>query len=967
MFEKFTEGAIKVIMLSQEEARRMGHNFVGTEQLLLGVIGQRHGLGAKALKKVRVTLKKARKEIELYIGRGTGFVASEIPFTPRAKRVLEMAVHEGKDLGQNFVGTEHILLALIAESDGVAMRTLDKLNVDIPRLRNLVLALIEETQEEILRPLTQAEKFLLERDKKGIGTPTLDEYAENITKEAMEGRLDPVIGREKEIDDVIAVLARRGKNNPVLIGEPGVGKTAVAEGLAQLLLTSDAPEFLEGSVIMALDIGSILAGTKYRGEFEDRLKRIIEEAQNDPSIIIVIDEIHTLVGAGAAEGAVDAANILKPALARGKFRCIGATTKEEYKKYIERDAALERRFQPVAVEEPSTSVAIEIVKGVRSKFEEHHALGYHDKALSQSVILSDQYIADRFLPDKALDVLDEAGARVRLQNRQLPLGLKLLLHELQETIRERGEALYDHDFDAARQLIEHEQEVRSHIRILQQSAVRNKVRGVRRQHIDMVTEHDVADVVAGWTGIPVTKITGPESERLLKMEEIIHERIIGQKHAVTAVSKAIRRARVGLRDPRRPIASFIFAGPTGVGKTELTKALAEYMFSGDDSMIRLDMSEYMEKHTVAKLIGSPPGYVGYNEGGLLTEAVRDQPYSIVLFDEVEKAHPDVFNLLLQVLDDGRLTDSKGRVIDFTNTLVIMTTNLGSKIIERESGIKPKSEMPKRGAQVTPHPVLNWEPEQEPIKDPELFERVSELVNDELKNFFRPEFLNRIDEIIVFNHLTRYDIWQICQLMVKQIEDRLDERKIKLIVELSVRAFLADEGYDPIYGARPLRRAIMSYLEDALVDECLSTTLYPNTKLIVDRKKVPGSIFNYTNELEVRVDFTDVDPSFFDDKDPKQIVSDNKNVTLKIPTISESDQTSTSTSSETSSSEDKASKTIIVKSEATLSIDKSQESATGELEKSSAREQEKKRNAFQKLTDGFQRVRNLANRRRKNGK
>jgi len=889
MFEKFTEGAIKVIMLSQEEARRMGHNFVGTEQLLLGVIGQRHGLGAKALKKVRVTLKKARKEIELYIGRGTGFVASEIPFTPRAKRVLEMAVHEGKDLGQNFVGTEHILLALIAESDGVAMRTLDKLNVDIPRLRNLVLALIEETQEEILRPLTQAEKFLLEREKKGIGTPTLDEFAENITKEAMEGRLDPVIGREKEIDDVIAVLARRGKNNPVLIGEPGVGKTAVAEGLAQLLLTSDAPDFLEGSVIMALDIGSILAGTKYRGEFEDRLKRIIEEAQNDSSIIIVIDEIHTLVGAGAAEGAVDAANILKPALARGKFRCIGATTKEEYRKYIERDAALERRFQPVLVEEPSISVAIEIVKGVRPKFEEHHALGFHDKALSQAVILADQYIADRYLPDKALDVLDEAGSRVRLQNRQLPLGFKLLLNELQETIREKGEALYDHDFEAATQLIEHEQEVRSHIRILQQSAIRNRVRGVKRQHIDMVTEHDVADVVSRWTGIPVTKITGPESERLLKMEEIIHKRIIGQKHAVSAVSKAIRRARVGLRDPRRPIASFIFAGPTGVGKTELTKALAEYMFSGEDSMIRLDMSEYMEKHTVAKLIGSPPGYVGYNEGGLLTEAVREKPYSLVLFDEVEKAHPDVFNLLLQVLDDGRLTDSKGRVIDFTNTLVIMTTNLGSKIIESESGIKPKSELPKNKTQILPDPVLNWEPEQEPIKDPEIFERVTQLVNEELKNFFRPEFLNRIDEIIVFNHLTRYDIWQICLLLVEQIEARLEEKEIKLEVDLAVKAFLADEGYDPIYGARPLRRSIMSYLEDALAEKCLSQVIYPKTKLVVNRKKAPGSIFNYINELEVDVDYTEVDPKFFNKKKPKEEESDGQQLPAesigKKPTIS----------------------------------------------------------------------------------
>ena len=870
MFEKFTEGAIKVIMLSQEEARRMGHNFVGTEQLLLGVIGQRHGIGARALKKMKVTLKKARKEIELYIGRGTGFVASEIPFTPRAKRVLEMAVHESKDLSQNFVGTEHILLALIAESDGVAMRTLDKLNIDIQKLRSLIFAYIEETQEEILRPLTQAEKFLLERDKKGSPTPTLDEYAENVTKEAIDGNLDPVIGREKEIDDVIAVLARRTKNNPVLIGEPGVGKTAVAEGLAQLILTEKVPDFLDGSLIMALDLGSILAGTKYRGEFEERLKRIVEEAQNDSAVIIVIDEIHTLVGAGAAEGAVDAANILKPALARGKFRCIGATTNDEYRKYIERDPALERRFQPVHVEEPSVGTTIEILRGLRSKFEQHHTLSYHDKALEQAAILSDKYVADRYLPDKAIDVLDEAGARVRLENRRLPLGLRSLMHELQETIKDKEDCIKEHDFEAAKQLLDHEMEVRTHIRIMKQSALTSEARGFSRRDVDMVTENDVADVVSNWTGIPVAKITGSESARLLKMEDTLHERIIGQKHAVVAVSKAIRRARVGLRNPNRPIASFIFAGPTGVGKTELTKTLSEYMFGTEESMIRLDMSEYMEKHTVAKLIGSPPGYVGYNEGGQLTEAVRSKPYSVVLLDEVEKAHPDVFNLLLQILDDGRLTDSKGRVIDFTNTLIIMTTNLGAKIIERESGIKAKSEQGEGGFKITPDAVIGWQPAPEPIKDPEIFERVTRLVNDELKNFFRPEFLNRIDEIIVFNHLTRIDIWEICELMIKSVQNRLKDKGINLIVELSVQAFLTDEGYDPIYGARPLRRAIMKYLEDTLAEQCLSKTLYPNTKIYVRRKKVEGTLMTYTNELEVEIDFSDVDPSLLDESSESTI-------------------------------------------------------------------------------------------------
>jgi len=859
MFEKFTEGAIKVIMLSQEEARRMGHNFVGTEQLLLGVIGQRHGIGARALKKMKVTLKKARREIELYIGRGTGFVASEIPFTPRAKRVLEMAVHEGKDLGQNFVGTEHILLALIAESDGVAMRTLDKLKVDIPKLRNLILAYIEENQEEILRPLTQAEKFLLERDKKGSQTPTLDEYSENISKEAVEGKLDPVIGRDQEIHEVIKVLARRGKNNPVLIGEPGVGKTAVAEGLAQLILTEKAPDFLDGHLIMALDLGSILAGTKYRGEFEERLKRIVEEAQNDAAVILVIDEIHTLVGAGAAEGAVDAANILKPALARGKFRCIGATTVDEYRKYIERDPALERRFQPVKVDEPSVAVTIDILRGLRSKFEQHHTLTYHDKAVEQAAILADKFVADRFLPDKAIDVLDEAGSLVRLENRRLPLGMKRLLKELQDTLRDKEESIKEHDFDIAKQLVDHEMEVRTHITIMKQAALTNEALGLTRKEVDTVLENDVAEVIAGWTGVPVTKISDSESKRLLKMEDTLHERLIGQHHAIVSVSKAIRRARVGLRNPDRPIASFIFAGPTGVGKTELTKALSEYMFSSEDSMIRLDMSEYMEKHTVAKLIGSPPGYVGYNEGGQLTEAVRSKPYSVVLFDEVEKAHPDVFNLLLQILDDGRLSDSKGRVIDFKNTLIIMTTNLGSKVIERESGIKSKSKQNKPAFRIDDDGCVGWEPTPDPIKDSSVFEKVTELVNEELKEFFRPEFLNRIDEIIVFNHLTKYDIWEICGLMVGQLEKRLREKDIILEVDVAVRSLLTEEGYDPVYGARPLRRAVMRLLEDNLAQQCLTTPLYPKTRLIVKRVKRDGSLVDYTNEVEVEIDYSEVDP------------------------------------------------------------------------------------------------------------
>ena len=861
MFEKFTEGAIKIIMLSQEEARRMGHNFVGTEQLLLGVIGQRHGIGARALKRSKVTLKKARREIELYIGRGTGFVASEIPFTPRAKRVLEMAIHEGKDLGQNFVGTEHILLALINETDGVAMRTLDKIRVDIPKLRKLIMKEIEENQEEFLRPLTRAEKFLLDREKNGTPTPTLDEYSENISKEAMEGRLDPVIGRDEEIHNVIKVLARRRKNNPVLMGEAGVGKTAVAEGLAQLILTENTPDFLEGHVIMSLDLGSILAGTKYRGEFEERLKRIVEEAQDDASVILVIDEIHTLVGAGAAEGAVDAANILKPALARGKFRCIGATTIDEYRKYIERDPALERRFQPVRVEEPDVAVTIDILRGLRSKFEQHHALSYHDKAVEQAAILSDKFIADRFLPDKAIDVLDEAGSRVRLENRKLPTGMKRLMKELQDTLKDKERSIKAHDFIVAKQLVDHELEVRTHIRIMKKAALTTEVLGITRKHPDTVMENDIAEVISGWTGVPVTKISDSESVKLLNMEDTLHERLIGQHHAIVSVSKAIRRARVGLRNPDRPIASFIFAGPTGVGKTELTKTLSEYMFSNEDSMIRLDMSEFMEKHTVAKLIGSPPGYVGYNEGGQLTEAVRSKPYSVVLFDEVEKAHPDVFNLLLQILDDGRLSDSKGRVIDFKNTLIIMTTNLGSKIIERESGIQPKSKQKKPAFRVDEDGCFGWEPSPEPIKDDSVFVKVTELVNEELKEFFRPEFLNRIDEIIVFNHLTRYDIWQICGIMITQLVKRLKDRDIILEVDVAVKSLLTEEGYDPIYGARPLRRAVMRLLEDTLAQQCLSKTLYPGTRLIVTRVK--KSDYAYTDEVEVEVDYRDVDPQLID--------------------------------------------------------------------------------------------------------
>merc|ERR1712160_214554 len=700
-------GAIKVIMLAQEESRRRGHNFVGTEQLLLGVIGQRHGIGGRSLRKQFVNLKKARREIEMYIGRGTGFVSSEIPFTPRAKRVLEMAVHEGKDFGVEYVSTEHLLLALIAEKDGVAMRTLDKLRVDSYKLKLQILKYIQEDEEKYLK----------------TPTPTLDVYSENLSKKVFKKKFSPIIGRETEIDSLMSVLGRCTKNNPVLVGEPGVGKTAVIEGLAQLILTDEAPYHLKGNIFLSLNLGSLLAGSKYRGEFEERLKKIVKEIEKDKRIILVIDEIHTLVGAGAAEGAVDAANILKPGLARGSFKLIGATTINEYTKHIERDAALERRFQPIVIDPPSVKDTIKILHGLRKKLEKHHRLKYDYRALEQAAKLSDQFIADRYLPDKAIDVLDEAGSRLLLENRQLPKPVADLVKELQDIAMKKDEAIKEQKFEVIPELDKYRRRVRQQLKLFKETNLAKEILAIstnkEKTIDDKVTGEHVATVVAKWTGIPVTKLSADDQERLLKMEDTLHERLIGQHHAIVSVSSAIRRARLGLRSMDRPIASFIFAGPTGVGKTELTKTLCEFLFVNEEAMIRLDMSEYMEKHTVAKLIGSPPGYVGHNEGGQLTEAVRSKPYSVVLFDEVEKGHPDVFNLLLQILDDGRLSDSKGRVIDFTNTLIVMTTNLGSKIIEQESGIKPKSEQ--EGFIVKPDPINGWEPVPEAIKNPEVFE------------------------------------------------------------------------------------------------------------------------------------------------------------------------------------------------------------------------------------------------------
>jgi ATP-dependent Clp protease ATP-binding subunit ClpC len=910
MFEKFTEGAIKVIMLAQEEARRMGHNFVGTEQLLLGVIGQRHGIGGRALAQLSVTLKKTRKEIEKYIGRGTGFVASEIPFTPRAKRVLEMSIHEGQDLGVNYVGTEHVLLSLINEADGIAMRTLDKLRVNIPKLRHLILTYIEEQQEDILKPpLTDQEKWAVAREKAGLKTPALDSYTENITKEVMKQRVDPVIGRDEEINSLVKVLGRRRKNNPVLVGEAGVGKTACAEGLAILMQSMDCPEFLLDHVIRALDLGSVLAGTKYRGEFEERMKNIIDEVNQHGKTLLVIDEIHTLVGAGAAEGAVDAANLLKPSLARGTLRVIGATTIDEYRRYIEKDPALERRFHSIVVEEPSVETTIDILKGLKTEFQHHHALTYTDPALEEAAKLSSRFIADRNLPDKAIDVIDEAGSRVRLRNNSLPTGLQKLLVELHETIKDKNDAISENDFTTAKLLVEHEIEVRTHLRIMR-FALTSKEKYAKYANpdgprFDEVTESDICKVISAWSGIPVTKINQSENERLKLMEDILHERLIGQHHAIVSVSKAVRRARVGIQDPKRPIASFIFAGPTGVGKTELTKALAEYMFDDEKSLIRFDMSEFMERHTVAKLIGSPPGYVGFQDGGQLTEAVRQKPYSIVLFDEVEKAHPDVFNLFLQILDDGHLTDSSGKVVSFKNAIVVMTTNLGSRVIEKESPVLSKENigfgrrfdtaLEREGKKidliVNSDGTFSLKPPVEKEvtpEDEEKFVKITGLVQEELKKFFRPEFLNRIDDIIVFNHLSKHDIWQICGLMLNSLSKRLKEQGAILKIDNAVRFFLTEEGYDPIYGARPLRRAITKFLEDKLAESCLSNAIHEGTEINVTQKIKPDVYGNrpgyapifediYTAEILVDFDHSKVDFSRLqkNEKKEKPVEEDSK--------------------------------------------------------------------------------------------
>nr|YP_010185272.1 Clp protease ATP binding subunit [Ishige okamurae]QVJ99616.1 Clp protease ATP binding subunit [Ishige okamurae]WAM64049.1 ATP-dependent Clp protease ATP-binding subunit clpA-like protein [Ishige okamurae] len=818
MFERFTEKALQVIMMAQEESRRLGHNFVGTEQLLLGLMGEGCGVANNAVREYGINMREVRLEVERLIGRGTGFVAIEIPFTPRAKKILEMSIRQSKDLNHSYIGTEHIFLALLNDKDGICTKVLQNLGANLPRVKVNVLREMGEITESgspkvpasvgaETRSSRTRDLFLFDDlDEAILASPNLVEYTSNLTEAAQQSKLDPVVGRQNEIERVIQILSRRRKNNPILIGEPGVGKTAVAEGLAQRIVQREVPSELHDSKVIVLDITLLLAGTKYRGEFEERLKRIVQEIKAQKDIIVVIDEVHTLVGAGAAEGALDAANILKPALARGELQCIGATTIDEYRQHIEKDPALERRFQPVWVNEPSIEETITILKGLRLRYEQHHRLEITNEALSAAANLGAQYIADRFLPDKAIDLIDEGSARVRLVNYHIPEAAYHLDKELRMILDDKDLAVREQRFEKATEIRESESQLRSQIAAIIKAQKKVIPKGVLERL--KVGAQDIASIVALWTGVPVTKITKDENTRLLELENVLHTRIIGQKEAVSAVARAIRRARVGMRNMKRPIASFFFSGPTGVGKTELTKTLASFFFGAEDAMIRLDMSEFMERHTVAKLIGSPPGYIGYNEGGQLTEAVRRKPYTVVLFDEVEKAHPDVFNLLLQILEDGRLTDSKGRIIDFKNTILIMTSNLGSTAIQKNDGISQD---------------IGFGGEKRDTKTTK-YAQLCNTVGESLKSFFRPEFLNRIDEIIVFEQLTKNNIKQIAEIMVKDLVERVKKDKsISLSLTTRMMEVLIEEGFNPTYGARPLRRALVKLVEDKVSLEYLRFT------------------------------------------------------------------------------------------------------------------------------------------------
>ncbi|WP_018924700.1 ATP-dependent protease ATP-binding subunit ClpC [Salsuginibacillus kocurii] len=800
MFGRFTERAQKVLALAQEEAIRLGHNNIGTEHILLGLIREGDGIAAKALHALSLESEQIQQEVETLIGAGQEG-SKTIHYTPRAKKVIELSMDEARKLGHSYVGTEHVLLGLIREGEGVAARVLNNLGVSLNKARQQVLQLLGSNESSA----NNNNGGQAAATGANANTPTLDSLARDLTAVAKEEGLDPVIGRSQEIERVIQVLSRRTKNNPVLIGEPGVGKTAIAEGLAQSIISNEVPEILRNKRVMTLDMGTVVAGTKYRGEFEDRLKKVMEEIRQAGNVVLFIDELHTLIGAGGAEGAIDASNILKPSLARGELQCIGATTLDEYRKYIEKDAALERRFQPIQVDEPTIDESIQILSGLRDRYEAHHRVTITDEAIAEAVKMSDRYISDRFLPDKAIDLIDEAGSKVRLKSYTAPPNLKELEQKLEETRKEKDAAVQSQEFEKAASLRDSEQRLREEL-----ENMKNEWREKQGQEDTQVGTEDIAQVVASWTGIPVSKLEEEETERLLKMEEILHNRVVGQEEAVKAVSKAVRRARAGLKDPKRPIGSFVFLGPTGVGKTELARAVAETLFGDEDSVLRIDMSEYMEKHATSRLVGSPPGYVGFEEGGQLTEKVRQYPYSVILLDEIEKAHPEVFNILLQVLEDGHLTDSKGRKVDFRNTAIIMTSNVGAATLKRNKfvGFTTNSE------------------------DQEHADMKSKVMT-ELKNTFRPEFLNRIDEIIVFHSLEKRHIKEIVGLMAGELKKRLAEQEIEFELTPTAQDKIADEGFDPEYGARPLRRALQKQVEDRLSEALLTGDIQKGQTAVID--------------------------------------------------------------------------------------------------------------------------------------
>ena len=804
-FEKFSERARRVLTLAQEEAKYFNHNYIGTEHILLGLVREEEGVGAKVLGNLGVGLSKVRSAVEFIIGRGEKPSTGEIGLTPRAKRVIELAIDEARHLGHNYIGTEHLLLGLLREGEGeategrgVAADVLDSFGITLERARTETTRVLGEGATRA-RPARSTSR-----------TPALDQLGIDLTAAAQAGKLDPVIGRVKEIERVIQILSRRTKNNPALIGEPGVGKTAIVEGLAHRIIAGDVPETLERKRIITLDMGAVVAGTKYRGEFEERLKKVIDEIKTSGNCVLFIDEFHTMVGAGAAEGAIDAANILKPSLARGELQCIGATTLDDYRKYVERDAALERRFQPILVEEPSVDETLDILRGVKERYEEHHQLIISDKALSSAATLSARYIPDRFLPDKAIDLIDEAASRVRIRHRTIPITLKEARRAEDNVRKDKEAALATQQYDYAAELRQRELQIEEKIKKMEE-----EWQAEQKQEKPVVSEEDIAEVVSMWTGIPVVQLASDETSRLLNMEEALHKRIIGQDEAINVIAKAVRRARAGIKDPRHPIGNFVFLGPTGVGKTELVRALAEFMFGSEDTLIRLDMSEFMERHAVSRLVGAPPGYVGFEEGGQLTEAVRRKSYCAILLDEIEKAHPDVFNILLQIFDDGHLTDAKGRRVDFRNSIIVMTSNIGAELIRKGS-------------------TIGFASRSDEAKTQQIdYERMKEKLLGELKKTFRPEFLNRVDGVVVFHSLTKEHIRKIVDLMLAQVSQQLAEKGIKLEVTDAAKDFLGEKGYDEVFGARPLRRVIQDMVEDKLSESLLRGKFRPEDTAIVD--------------------------------------------------------------------------------------------------------------------------------------